>query len=137
MKLILCKEDQNGLMFFGKRLSMDAALRQKILELSGERKLFVKEYTARQFESRERLFVCANFSAAEREDFCFAEEANPPLHAAEELYIFSWNRRYPADSFLDMKTVEDLFTPTHTEDFVGSSHPKITLNVYKRRGVEE
>lgn len=137
MKLILCKEDQNGLMFFGKRLSLDAVLRQKILELVGAGKLCVTEYTARQFESRERLFVCEDFSAAERADFCFAEMAAPPIEAAEELYVFSWNRRYPADSFLDMKKVEADFKVVRTEDFVGSSHPKITLTVYKRKGAEE
>ena len=34
MNIILCVDKNNGLLFFGKRLSLDRVLREKILEIS-------------------------------------------------------------------------------------------------------
>ena len=64
--------------------------------------------------------------------FCFAEEAVPSLAGVEELYWFNWNRSYPADVVFN-HNVENLgFGLEKTVEFAGSSHDKITLNLYKK-----
>lgn len=134
MKLMLCISEENGLLFNRRRQSSDAVLREKMLSLTDGRPLLVNAYTASQFQSTESLTVREDFlTAANEGDFCFAETDEPPLEQAEELYLFRWNRRYPADRFLDIATVERDFKTVSTEEFTGSSHPKITLTVYRRK----
>ena len=63
-------------------------------------------------------------------DVCFVEDAPLAPHRARItcLYVFRWNRDYPADRRLDL----DLsgWERTEQEEFPGSSHDKITLERY-------
>ena len=55
-----------------------------------------------------------------------------PVDCIDEVYLFQWNRDYPADMYftVDLKTG---FKKIKVEDFAGSSHKKITLEIYKKR----
>lgn len=133
LKLIVCVDKSNGMLFNNRRQSQDSALREKIFSLVGDNKLFLNEYSAKQFENTDKLIICDDFiSKATSDDFCFVENTQIPIDMIDEVYLFQWNRDYPADMYftVDLKTG---FKKIKSEDFVGTSHKKITLEIHKKR----
>ena len=65
---------------------------------------------------------------AKNNDFCFIENTQVPPEKVKKLYLFHWNRIYPSD--FSLKLPMDTYKIIQTEDFIGSSHEKITLEVY-------
>jgi len=133
LKIAICIEKSGGILFGGKRLSQDSILRNKLKELAGDGKLLMNEYSAKQFESNEKLKVCEDFIlSAGQNDICFVENVEIPMDKVSEVYLFNWNRDYPADTYFEFEPKESNFKRIKKEDFVGSSHKKITLEVYRR-----
>ena len=133
LKLIVCVDKSNGMLFNNRRQSQDCVLREKIFSLIGDNKLFLNEYSAKQFEDTGNLIISDDFlKKAKSDDFCFVENSQIPVDSIDEVYLFQWNRDYPADMYftVDLKIG---FKKIKTEDFVGSSHKKITLEIYKKR----
>lgn len=133
LKIAICIEKSGGILFGGKRLSQDSVLRNKLIELVGNGKLCMNEYSAKQFDSNDKIQVCDDFllSAGEN-DICFIENTEVSLNDVSEIYLFNWNRDYPADTYFEFEPKESDFKRIKKEDFVGSSHKKITLEVYRR-----
>lgn len=130
---IFCIDKGNGLMFAGRRQSQDSALREKILEISSNSKLWMSEYSARQFPAGGNF--CADneyILKAGAGEYCFCEDIIPDLKAAEGVILFKWNRDYPSDMFLEFNPKELGFKRKEKLDFEGSSHKKITMEVYGR-----
>ena len=133
MKIAICVDKSNGILFGGKRLSQDSVLRNKLLELTGDGKLLMNEYSAKQFENNDKIHVCNDFLLSSREsDICFIENTEISMNDVSEIYLFNWNRDYPADTYFEFNPKELGFKRTSKEDFVGSSHKKITLEIYRR-----
>ena len=90
----------------------------------------MSEYSARQFE--EGVYGGVDYlSGAEAEDWCFAEDTAYLAHAdaIRQIVLFRWNRHYPADVHFEFPGKWAL---VRAEDFPGSSHEKITMEVYER-----
>ena len=131
MKLIICTDENNGMLFNNRRQSRDSVLCQYVLDLATGAPLAMTEYSAKMFPESENIVVCDNVFECGN-CFCFAEEGVPSLAGVEELYWFNWNRPYPADVVFN-HNVESLgFKLEKTVEFAGSSHDKITLNLYKK-----
>lgn len=129
MILAVCVDDSLGLSFGGRRQSKDAALRRRLLAQSGGR-LRMSDYSARQFESD--VYSGADYlSSAEKGDWCFAENTEYELYSEkiEQIVLFRWNRSYPADAFFRFPGT---WAAVRSEDFPGSSHETITMEVYKK-----
>ena len=133
MKIAICVDKSGGILFGGRRLSQDSELRKKLIELVGNGKLLMNEYSAKQFDSNEKLQVSEDFllSAGEN-DICFIENTDVPINDGSVIYLFNWNRDYPADTYFEFDSKASGFKKIKKEDFVGSSHKKITLEVYRR-----
>ena len=133
MKLIVCLDDRNGIQFAGRRQSRDKVVCDKIKEISSATKLWMNTYSAQLFDPKpENLCVDDSFlELAGDGEFCFAEciDGDSWKSKTDTLIVFRWNRHYPADMlFLDMPN----WSCAHSEDFQGSSHDKITMEVYSR-----
>ena len=136
MILMAAVDDGMGLMFNHRRQSRDRLLRQQILTLAAGSTLWMDGYSAAQFSGElegRSVRVDEDFlTRAPQGDFCFLEDRSPRPAAEriERLILFRWNRAYPADLHLDL----DLsgWRLTETLDFPGSSHEKITQEVYVR-----
>ena len=135
MTLILCLDDKNGMAFNGRRQSRDAQLRARILMQVGQRKLWMSQYSAKQFELLpEQVIVDDDFmNKAEAGDICFAELNDPSdnLSRCSKIIIYQWNRVYPADLFFPLAKYADRMKLLRKEDFVGSSHERITEEIYE------
>ena len=129
MILAVCVDDRLGLSFGGRRQSKESAVRNRLWALSGGN-LRMSEYSARQFE--EPVYAGADYlSGAKSGDWCFAENGDYERYAdcVEQIVLFRWNRHYPCDLFFRFPGKWAL---ARSEEFSGSSHEKITLEVYDR-----
>ena len=75
MKLIVCLDDSNAMAFNYRRQSMDRVVSNRILECSGDHKLWMNTYSAKQFFSDNKNFVADDdyLKRAEENDYCFVE----------------------------------------------------------------
>ena len=133
MYAIVCVDDNLGMLFNRRRQSQDRILREYLLELVNGRGFYMNAYSAKQFDDFSQIQVSESFpEEAGKDDFCFVE--NLPLCSFADridgLILCRWNREYPADFFLDLDY--SAWHLEYTEEFPGSSHEKITVEVYKK-----
>ncbi len=133
MNIIICIDNNNGMLFNNRRQSQDKVLRQKIFEIAGNNKLYMNNYSYKQFSDIENIKIHIDedyLEKAEKNDFCFVENQSvqPFINQCNKIYVFKWNRNYPYDVKLDIDLSD--FRLIYAEDFKGSSHEKITLEVY-------
>lgn len=134
MKIIVCVDDKGGVMFNHRRQSQDRVLREHILEMTAGRTLWMNSYSAKMFGNLPSIAVAEDFlDRSGEDDFCFVENISMAGHeyAVKEIILFKWNRAYPADTYFSFP-VEPEYKLTETCDFTGSSHEKITKEVYTR-----
>ncbi|MGN0115132.1 MAG: ribonuclease Z [Acutalibacteraceae bacterium] len=134
MIVMVCIDDNGGMMFNNRRQSRDKVLTQKVINIASSHKLYIDSYSAPLFEGfTADIIVDDDFlNNANDDDFCFVENRNlkPYEQSISKLIVFKWNRRYPSDFDLDISL--DGFTLISSEDFVGNSHEKITMEVYDK-----
>ena len=134
MILIACVDDRGGMLFNRRRQSQDRLLRQDLLEEAGGRPVWLNPYSLKQFPDPPENLRCAEdfFRRAGEGELCFFEDADPApwLEAAEGVILYHWNRRYPADLYFPLPLAG--WTLARREEFPGSSHERITKEVYTR-----
>ena len=134
MKLIVCLSDGGGMMFNHRRQSRDRVLIADMTRHTQNASLLVSPYSAPLFdESTPHLRVVPDpLAIAKCDDYCFLEDTPlpPTLDAIDELIIYRWNRRYPSDVCFTCDTAA--FTLAKSCEFAGSSHDKITKEIWKK-----
>ncbi len=137
MILIVAVDEDKGMMFNRRRQSKDRALRERILSLAKGGKLWMNAYTRRQFpeDAQGEILVDEEFlEKAGPGDYCFLENipAAPYEDRIEKIILFWWNRKYPSDTWFDIDLEGGGWKLSETREFSGSSHEKITEEVYVR-----
>lgn len=134
MKLIVCLDDGGGMAFNKRRQSRDSALIDDLKKHLNGAPLWMLPYSAPLLEGSGILCrVHENApTLAKKNDHCLLETLSPLPFANEinEIVIYRWNRRYPSDIYFDL----DLsgFSRLAEVEFVGSSHEKITKEIWKK-----
>lgn len=130
MNVIVCVDNNMGVAFNNRRQSKDRILNEKILlKITG--KLKVESYSESLFPLDRISIVDDVLQETGSGEWCFSEKRS--LRGSEgeieKLMICRWNRDYPSDVHLDI----DLngWQLLSTEEFTGSSHEKITMEVWK------
>ena len=128
MKLIVCLDDNKGMMFNKRRQSRDRVLIDNILELCKSEKLYTNEYSSKLFPEN-TVEILESIEDVEN-GYCFAENFTVNEEDVEKIIVYKWNRLYPADTYFNI----DLggWSLIETVDFEGSSHEKITREIYAR-----
>ena len=132
MNIIICIDDNGGMLFNKRRQSRDSVLCSRVVELSNGSKLWMSEYSAKLFEGADIIINNGFLYMAEAGDYCFVEESllNFDFSAVENIIVYRWNRKYPADVKFDLMVLEG-FKLVDSCEFKGSSHEKITEEIYK------
>lgn len=128
MKLIVCLDDNNGMMFNKRRQSRDRVLIENVLELCKGEKLYTNDYSVSLFPEN-AVEIFDNIEDIENA-YCFAENFTVNEEYADEIVVYKWNRVYPADVHFNIDL--GCWSLTETVDFEGSSHEKITREIYRR-----
>ena len=127
MHLYICLDDRNGLQFNHRRQSRDSAVLEDLRsQLRGS--LLIDPFSEKLIREAEIPYVLPPETAA---DF-FAENVPTEeiLAQTTKLVVYRWNRHYPADVTWDPAAMG--FVLTETVDFPGTSHEKITREVYEQ-----
>ncbi len=129
MTLYICLDDRNGLQFNKRRQSRDAAVLEDIRScLSGN--LLIDPFSEKLIREAEIPCVLPPETA---EDY-FSENipSDEMLKKISKIVIYRWNRHYPSDIRWDPDLNALGFVLTETTEFAGTSHEKITREVYER-----
>lgn len=134
MNLIVCLDQRNGMLFGGRRQSMDRLLRQRMLQFVGDGKLWISSYTARQFDTFPNSVIVDDFflEKAAPGDYCFVENDDilAAVSRARKIIIYRWDRIYPSD----VTFPEQIFSKRNKISeykFQGYSHKEITEEVFE------
>lgn len=136
MIILLTIDDKGGMLFNKRRQSQDRVLREYIISMTKNSHLFMNSYSSKQFSSMgeiSNLIVHENFlNKANTGDYCFVENVSIAnyLDKVEQIVLFKWNISYPGDFYFDINLASDKWKLIETEDFKGSSHEKITKEIY-------
>ena len=133
MKVFVCIDDHGGTLFMGKRQSRDRILIDDARATAGEGRLLIHPFSESLFAKEGGYHLSDNpLAEAEGSDFCFVENLPiaPMVDKIDTLYVYKWNRSYPATAHLDLDPLKSGFRLTEVTDFVGSSHEKITKETY-------
>ena len=122
------------MLFNHRRLSRDRRVCEKILDYSNEKELWMNAYLRKLFTDLtdiNSIQVDEEF-LDKSQSICFVEnqDITPYLPKIDTLVLFQWNRDYPADFFFTVDLSQ--WNLISTEDFEGTSHEKITMEVYKK-----
>lgn len=137
MKILTVVDDKNGMMFHQRRQSQDRNLRKEVLAVCKGQKLWMNEYSAKQFSTEAemvRITVVENFlELAAEGEYCFVEDQTlaPYQKKIEEVILFHWNRSYPADRYLDLDLTKDCWKRIEQWEIEGFSHDRITIERYR------
>jgi len=127
MILYICLDDRNGLKFNKRRQSRDAAVLADIQSrITG--KLLIEPFSEKLIRDAKIPYVLFPETA---EDF-FAEDipSEEVLARTGKIVIYRWNRHYPADVRWEPDLAGLGFVLQETAEFPGTSHEKITREVY-------
>ncbi len=133
MKVIICVDKNNGMLFNNRRLSRDKVIYDYILNMVKDNKLYCNEYSSSLFDSKENIIISNDFlDKATKEDYVFIENNKIP-NQISELIVFRWNRLYPADTFFDENIISlNNLKKISSKNFKGFSHNKITVDIFRR-----
>lgn len=130
MQIIVCVDDNMGMLFNNRRQSRDQILIEDILGRA--EKIWIHSFSEKLFEGyEERIIIEDDFLLkAEEQDVCFVENKHlmPYINKVDELVVYKWNRKYPSDFKLDVNLEE--WQMVSQEEFAGKSHEKITREKY-------
>ena len=141
MVVYITIDDNNGLMFNNRRQSQDRIMREDMLNHCGEAKLWISEYSRKLFTTQDENIFPSNiivdddfWNKANSTDHCFAEGDNLSqwIDKIDILVIYKWNRNYPSDLKFNFSILDSTWKCISISDFKGSSHDKITKEVWKR-----
>ena len=133
---IVCVDDSWGMAFGGRRQSRDREVSARVLADAAGRPLWCAPSSLTLFGPGAEGHLTA------AEDFLNRRARGvllrggrpllPWLERMEGLVLYRWNRRYPADVYLDIRPEPPGWRLVSREEFSGSSHPRITKEVYQR-----
>lgn len=137
MKVIVCLDDNSGMLFNKRRQSRDVKVLEDMATLAD--KLWIGSFSEKLFEcegaQRNIVVQIADdfLNRASKDEYCFVENEKllPYQEKIEQLIAYKWNRKYPSDFKLDLNLNE--WKLVKTLDFAGNSHEKITKEIYVRK----
>lgn len=137
MIAVVCVDDKGGMLFNRRRQSRDRVLRAELLQWAGGRPIWMNEYSAGQFSQEERAHISVAEDFLERAgkgELSFVEDQPlaPWEEDLEEVVLYRWNRVYPSDHKLDLSLTEPAWRCVEQSEFTGSSHEKITKEIYQK-----
>lgn len=142
MMVIVPVDDRGGMLFNRRRQSRDRILCGKIQEWASDKTLWMNKYSRKLFQEMSGVAVMVEedfLRKAGSGDICFVEtdSLTPYKNKIETLVLCRWNRHYPADMYLDIDVTGPEWERVKTEEFPGSSHEKITVEIYAHKNTAD
>ena len=131
MRIIICLDDNNGMLFNNRRQGKDKKVIEDIGRLISEHKLYINEFSRELFKDQDVVIQDNFLEICAEEDYCFVE--NVDLSKFKEkissIIIYRWNRTYPYDMCFNTQLLSS-YRLNSVYEFVGNSHDKIRREIY-------
>ena len=134
ISVAVCLDEENGMMFNNRRQSRDRVLIRELVS-SQKGDIYIHPYSQKLFSDYRNVVAFENpFEAASDGDVVFVENIAiaPYLDNIDTFIVYKWNRLYPADVYFDIDLKSLGFKLRDKTEFEGSSHEKITKEIYQR-----
>lgn len=134
MYIVVCLDTMGGILFNNRRQSRDSVIVNDVVNMAGE-KLYMSAYSKKLFKDFDGITVGEEFPFTYDEGaYCFAECEIPEeaVDKAEGFVVYRWNKLYPQDVSFNISLDSKGFKLESTEDLVGTSHDKITKEIWKK-----
>ena len=98
--------------------------------------IYISSFSKLIFEPHEEVIICENpLSECESDSACFIENIDiaPYLDIVDTLIVYHWNRLYPSDVKFNIDIEKSGFVLDSVIEYAGSSHDKITKEIYSKR----
>ena len=131
MTLIVCLDDNNGMMFNNRRQSRDSKLNERIMQMAHGTILCISDYSKSLFPMG---FVSPDFLV--RGTYFIEDPAlltQEIVDSFDMIIVCKWNRDYPADKFFNFSL--QCYELNFVDEMEGSSHEKITIETFLRREI--
>ena len=135
MKIIVCLDNSDGMLFNNRRQSKDKNVIKDIEKLVRDNLLITTPFSWLLFGDKDiKLATTEDFSDVENDDYCFVENRHlgKVKDKITEIIIYRWNRNYPSDFYFDINYKND-FSLISSEEFKGNSHDVITKEIYEKK----
>ena len=134
MRIIICLDDNNGMMFNNRRQSRDKKVIEDISNTIRENNGFLNcgHYTQKMFEENYPLAPNLVGNDELPPNYHFVENKINTLEFVTKITIYRWNRVYPADIYFEFDLEGCGFEKTLSTDFPGNSHESITKEIWKK-----
>ena len=133
MNVILCLDDNKGLLFNNRRQSRDKAVLDDIFNgLNGE-KLTITSFSEKLFaDYSENIIVDDTPFDNEENSNIFAENLSLQqfMTKIDKITVYNWNRVYPCDFYCDVDFSQ--LTLIEETELMGNSHEKITKQIFAK-----
>ena len=133
MTAIVCVDTRGGMAFGGKRQSRDRLLCADAVRLCGTLRM-LPQSAVLFAEMPDAVELCEEL--LKEEGTYFVETDSMETAAPDELILYRWNRLYPADLWLRFDPQERGLVLMSSEDFAGSSHERITREIWRNPHAE-
>ncbi len=134
MKIIICLDDNGGMLFNNRRQSRDKEVLRDIINNLDGNKLYISPFSEKLFSDfSDYIVIDEDFLIGSCENkICFVENQElKNASAVNEITVYKWNRVYPADFKCDIDF--SLYELIEAVDFKGFSHEKITKETYRTK----
>ncbi len=134
MNVAVCVDKRGGMMFNRRRQSRDSAVTARVLEIARERggTLYVSAYSSALFDGADGVRVVTVDAVPTGGDGVFFVEdidISGCIDKIDTLFVFNWNRRYPADRSIPFDPHKTM-TLLSARVFAGTSHESVVEEVY-------
>lgn len=135
MNVIVCLDEQNGMLFNKRRQSRDQHLIDDINKMV-DTNLYINTFSKNLFLPTKCIVDEAFLEHAQKDDYCFVENQRlmDYVPKIDRLIVYKWNRKYPTDFKLDISLPVN-FMKTSTSEFTGKSHELITKEIWEKMDV--
>ena len=134
MNVIVCLDDNKGMLFNNRRQSRDKVVTEDIMKSLDGENLFILPFSEKLFEGLDNV-CCVEESAfydSSQYDTFFVENiALSEIDNIESIIVYNWNRVYPADFYCDIDF--EGFSLKQESELKGNSHEKITKQIFVKR----
>lgn len=120
MNIIICLDDNNGMMFNKRRQSQDRILRADLKEFIKDKDLYMNNYSYKLYKDIDNgnIKVSENFlEQCTENDFCLVEDKllNNYINKINNIIIYKWNRIYPSDLYFDINLTSNSWELLETD----------------------
>lgn len=133
MNIIVCLDDNKGMLFNKRRQSRDKKVIEDILNTIKD-DIYLNSFSSDLFEEYLELpnIHVVDGVSPNDESYYFIEDVNLKEYEDEinSIIIYKWNRVYPKDLTFEIDL--NKYNLESEEEFVGNSHEKITKQIYRK-----